>query len=143
VGARVDFDFSELAAVIEEMGANVADVPRALPVVAEALVSRVADVFDAEGAVGGRPRWQDLAESTKRRRGGSYMILQDSGLMANVHPTWDDTMAGAYSNAPYAVFHVSPLPRRVIPLRDFFAIDTEAFNAEATEIVLATLTQAP
>lgn len=78
--------------------------------------------------------------------GGTFKILQDRGILAgSITPDTGDSSgqiyAEAYTNVPYAVFHVSPEPRTIIPLRDFFAIDEEHFAAEATEIVLASLTR--
>lgn len=74
--------------------------------------------------------------------GGTFKILQDRGILAgSIVPDTGEIYAEAYTNVPYAVYHISPAPRRIIPLRDFFAIDADHFAAEATEMVLATLTQ--
>jgi phage gpG-like protein len=149
----VRVDFSELLGVADDLTRNTRDVPRLMNVIAEALVSEVQENFMREGATGGRPKWPDLADSTKRkrrkgpgrRRGapateGNFKILQDRGILAgSIYPDTGDVYAEAYTNVPYAVFHISPEPRRIIPLRDFFAIDEQAFTAEVTSIVLETL----
>lgn len=105
-------DMTELRDVVKRLEAKGKNVSRLMPVVAEMLVSGVSDVYDAEG-----PGWQDLAESTKQaRRGTSYKILQDTGVMAGSTtaghgPDWAEAFAGA----AYADFHSrgnANLPKR-------------------------------
>jgi phage virion morphogenesis protein len=62
--------------------------------------------FKAEG----RPKWQDLAETTKKQRAkkGKYpgQILQVEGkLAASVSTYYDDDSAVIGSNLPYAAVH--------------------------------------
>ena len=72
---------------------------------------------------------------------GKFKILQDTGvLVGSITPASSDRYVEAYTGVRYAKFHVSKAPRRVIPLRDFFAIDEREFYAEAAEILLAAIT---
>jgi phage gpG-like protein len=68
-GSLVDIDSSSLInalAKLTEAGAEVQ--AQTAPLLAEILVSAVHEVFVREGAVAGRPKWPDLAESTKAGR---------------------------------------------------------------------------
>jgi phage gpG-like protein len=108
----VSVDTRELMDIVhrfEERGRNVS---RLTPAIAEIFVSGVSDVYDAEG-----PGWKDLAGSTQRaRRGSSYKILQDSGVMAgSTTAIYGSDWAGAKAGASYADYHArgnANLPRR-------------------------------
>jgi phage gpG-like protein len=135
-------DFSALTGLLDDLERATGDVPRVMPIIAEAMVSEVLRVFEMEGAVGGEPKWEDLAESTKNRRRSStsFKILQDTTvLVGSITPDHGDDYVEAFTNVPYAVYHISKAPRRVIPLRDFFAIDQEEFLAEASDIIVSVL----
>jgi phage gpG-like protein len=143
-GSLVDYDSSELALALERLRDAGADVAaETMPVLAEILVSAVHEVFEREGAVAGRPRWPDLAASTRRKRAkrqpsGVFKILQDTGVLAgSIMPHADQAVAEAFTNVPYAGFHISDAPRRVIPKRDFTDIDFDAAADEAVEVILA------
>jgi phage gpG-like protein len=91
-------------------------IDKATPVIAKMLHAAVLDVFEAEG-----PGWQKLELTTlAKRRGGAGMILQDTGIMAG---TLGEFHGFDYSEvaaaASYSIYHVSKLPRRHLPLRDF------------------------
>lgn len=107
----ITVDTSELKAAVVQLEAKGKTVSRLMPAIAEMLVAGVNDVYEAEG-----PGWKDLAESTKQaRRGTSYKILQDTGLMAATQAGSGADWAEAYSGAPYADFHSrgnDRLPRR-------------------------------
>jgi len=134
----VEIDFSPLLQQVKDLDRRLGDMHRTMPIVAELLASSVAEVFDREGAVGGKPRWPPLKRQRRRNRGGGQKILQDTGVMAgSITPASNDAWVMAYTGVRYAKYHVSKLPRRVIPLRDFFDIDREAFYAEAADILLA------
>jgi len=76
-----------------------------------------------------------LAKSNRRWQ-GQPKLLQDTGnLVGSLTPNWDENAVEVYTNVPYAVFHVSPAPRRKIPLRDFFAIDAEAFEQDVVDMI--------
>lgn len=143
-GSLVDLDSSALIDALERLrdaGANVA--AETMPVLAEILVSAVHEVLEREGAVAGRPKWPELAESTKRKRAkrqasGVFKILQDTGNLAgSIMPYADAEVAEAFTNVPYAGYHISDAPRRVIPKRDFTDIDFEAAQADAVDVILA------
>lgn len=143
-GSLVEFDSTELQQALEALRDAGSDVAaETMPVLAEILVSAVHEVFEREGAVAGLPRWQDLAESTKRKRAkrqpsGVFKILQDRGILAgSIMPNADQSIAEAFTNVPYAGYHISAAPRRIIPLRDFTNIDFQAAQAEAVDVILA------
>ena len=134
-------EFVDALRQLREAGADVA--AETMPVLAEILVSSVHEVFEREGAVAGKPRWPDLAESTKRIRAkrqpsGVFKILQDTGVLAgSIMPHADQAVAEAFTNVPYAGYHTSLAPRRKIPLRDFTDIDFEAAQRDAVDVILA------
>jgi phage gpG-like protein len=187
-GSTVELDSSALLSALHrlsEAGSTV--MAETTPALAEILVTSVQEVFTREGAVAGRPKWQDLAESTKENRlrkirggrklrgGGTYMhegqwytesakerrarikrqgkarekrkareasiaftILQDTGNLAgSIMPYADQAVAEAFTNVPYAGFHVSDAPRKRLPKRDFTDIDFEAAQAEAVDLILS------
>lgn len=143
-GTLVDLDTSELTRALAQLEAAGADVAaETMTVLAEILVSAVHETFEREGAVGGRQKWPDLAESTKRKRAkrqssGVFTILQDTGILAgSIMPYSDQTVAEAFTNVPYAGYHTSAAPRQKIPLRDFTDIDFERVQNEAVEVILA------
>jgi phage gpG-like protein len=168
MSARAEIDFTALIGAVSDLQRNLSDATRTLPVIAESLVSHVQDVFEKEGAVGGHSRWPDITDATKaRRRGakrkrvkmhgplrrgekrqkrtvitGKFTILQDTGILAgSISRGVGPNFVEAYTGVRYAVYHVSKLPRRVIPLRDFFAIDEKSFYADAAETILAVVTK--
>lgn len=60
-----------------------------------------------------------------RRWQGSPKLLQDTGnLVGSIQRDWSDEAVEVFTNVPYAKFHISPESRHVIPLRDFFDINT-------------------
>ena len=143
-GSFADLESSELFQALEQLQAAGADVAaETMPVLAEILVSSVHEVFEREGAVAGRPKWPPLAPSTiekrrKRQPTGVFKILQDTGLLAgSIMPHADQAVAEAFTNVPYAGYHISAAPRRVIPLRDFTDIDFEAAQREAVDVILS------
>jgi phage gpG-like protein len=188
-GSAVDLDSSSLMNAIAKLTEAGAEVQaQTTPLLAEILVSAVHEVFVREGAVAGRSRWPDLAESTKENRlqklrggrklrggGGTYLeggqwytetakerrarikrqgrarekrrqreasivftILQDTGNLAgSIMPYADGEVAEAFTNVPYAGYHISDAPRKKIPKRDFTDIDFETAQAEAVDVILA------
>lgn len=144
----LDIRYDELDEALEKLlaaGAEVGDQVR--PVVAELLVSEVLEVFEREGAVGGHPAWPRFAWERRgdpkppgRRWQGSPKLLQDSGvLVGSVTPYSEHPVAEAFTNVPYAGYHVSQRARKVIPLRDFTQIDFEKALEETTQLILAQL----
>ena len=143
-GSFADLDSSELFRALDKLQAAGADVAaETMPVLAEILVSAVHEVFEREGAVAGKPRWPELAESTKRIRAkrqgsGEFKILQDRGiLVGSIMPHAEQSLAEAFTNVPYAGYHISDAPRRKIPKRDFTDIDFDKAQTEAIDVILA------
>lgn len=119
------------------------------PAIAESLHAQVYEVFETEG-FGEWPgfAWQRTGvygpaqkPSTKGKRGrrwrGTPKLLQDTGnLIGSMTPDWNDGLVEVYSNVPYVRYHASPEPRHVIPLRDPFDIDSEAFEGDVADMIL-------
>jgi len=106
--------------------------------IVEGLVTAIDDLIQNEG----NGEWPPLLPSTlkrhPRRRGGQ--LLQDTGLLAQIQESpggrgkdWVEVQ----SPAPYSIFHVSEAPRKIIPLRDFLAIDIDAVLENLGEELLA------
>lgn len=113
LGTAFTADFTELAGVVASFEKRGNNLGRLMPEIAQILVSAVDDVYDAEGS----PKWEPLAESTMaRRRGTSYKILQDTGVMAaSTMPAYFQDMAEAWANDGKAKYHAEGnenLPRR-------------------------------
>lgn len=133
----VRFDAKELGKIFDEMLERGERIPAAvLPNVAQILVSAVEDEFATEG----RGKWQQLADETlarRRREGRGAKILQDTGIFAgSITPFVGADFAEALTNVPYAVFHTSDAPRKIIPYRNPFDIDMEAAEQQMIDLVL-------
>ena len=91
---------------------------------------------------GAAPKKEKRKRSAKtaryyRRMQGNPKLLQDTGnLVGSVTPYHENDLVEVFTNVPYAKYHISPAPRRVIPLRDFFAIDMAAFEADVVSMIL-------
>lgn len=88
-----------------------------------------------------RPKKKRLSAKTRRQHrrfaGGGAKLLQDTGnLIGSITPEWKATYVETFTNVPYAKYHISPLPRRVIPLRDFFDIDMDRFESDVVNMIL-------
>ncbi len=125
------------------------------PAIADSLHHYVMDEFETEG----QGRWPGFAwqrtgiigpakkPSTKGKAGrrwrGTPKLLQNTGNLANsLTPAWDEQIVEVYTNVPYAKYHVSPEPRTKIPLRDFLAIDRDAFEGDVADMILAQIGRA-
>lgn len=125
------FDTKEIGKLLRKAGDDAADMTSTMQVVAEGLVADVNDRWDSAG----NGTWADLAESTKRkRRGGSYEILKDSGrAAAEVNALAGPDWAEASSPVEYMKYHVGDGPRTVIPKRDPFELGPDSLDrAQAT-----------
>lgn len=130
------FDTSELTGLFRQLEERGKNVSRLTPAIAEMLKSAVNDVIEAEG-----PGWKDLADSTKQaRRGTSYKILQDTGVLAasigtESGPDW----AEAYAGAAYADFHVTGT--RNMPARNPFELGQfmDDVLSDASDLILQEL----
>jgi len=105
---------SNLQKVLLDISAHGKSIDRALPVVAEMLHGAVNDVFEAEG-----PGWEPLSDATKAaRRGTSFKILQDTGLLAgSLEPSYGSTYAEVVDGTTYGHYHVTGTKR--MPKRDW------------------------
>lgn len=124
---------NEVPAVLHRIETRARNLRAVLPVLRDALIAAVSDVYDAEG-----PGWPPLAASTlRKRRGGGSKILQDTGLMAQTAGAIGADYVEAFSPASYAVFHASDGPRSKIPLRNPFDLGPfeKDFLADAEAIV--------
>lgn len=91
----------------------------------------------------GRRRERRVAKRTEKLA-RSYKILQDTGnLVGSITPDFDERSWEAYTNVPYAKYHISKAPRRKVPLRDFFDIDQERFMDEVTDVILTAIVTPP
>lgn len=76
-----------------------------------------------------------LAKSNRRWQ-GNPKLLQDTGvLIGSLTPYTSDDIIEVYTNVRYAKYHVSHAPRKKIPLRDFFDIDTDAFERDIIQMI--------
>lgn len=133
-GTVIDFSAERLARVTSEYlkgGGNLGDLT---PNVAEILVAAIDDVFSAEGAVGGRPKWAP----SQRALAQDGQTLQDTGNLAgSVQGEWDEESAFAGSDVPYGKYHLGEdSPGRKVPVRDWLGIDLDSVTDEVTEFVL-------
>lgn len=97
-------DVSGLEAPIRELEARGKGINHLLPIIAQDLIAAVEDVYEEEG-----PGWEDLKDSTKKaRRGSSYKILNDTGVMiGSTSPRFGSNWAEAFAGASYADFHAT------------------------------------
>jgi phage gpG-like protein len=102
--------------------------------IALALHAEVMELFETEGY----GEWPGFADSTldqRLKKTPNPKLLQDTGVLVNsIQIETDELSVTAYTNVPYSTYHISPLPRAVIPLRDFLAIDTEMFELLVAEM---------
>ena len=105
---------SDLNKVLVELAGKGNAIDKGLPVVAEMLLGAVHDVFEAEG-----PGWEPLADVTKAaRRGTSYKILQDTGLLVgSLEPSYGSTYAEVVDGTTYGHYHVTGTKH--MPQRDW------------------------
>ena len=120
-------DTSELDRELSAIERRVTDYSPITPVLAEILVSAVNDRWQS----GGNGQWPALAASTlykRRLHGKGAQILQDTGrAVASVQAAHGPDWAGAYTDVSYMVYHASDAPRSVIPLRDPFDVEEQAW----------------
>lgn len=77
---------------------------------------------------------------SNRRWVGTPKLLQDTGvLIGSLTPFIAQDMIEVYTNVPYAKYHVSPEPRHVIPLRDFFDVDRGKLEQDVASMIEAHL----
>lgn len=139
---KTSYDASALTKLMRDFGTRGGNVGNLTPVIAEDLVSCILERFELQSGFS-QGAWEALEDSTidARRVSKSPKMLEDSGvLLGSITPFDDAETAEAYTNVPYAKYHVSAEPRTKIPLRDFTDIDFAAVSDRAAELVLAELT---
>jgi len=119
---KVEFITDQFQGVLLAYNARKRAIP--LDVIAQSLITAIDDRLQSEGNGQWLPLQNTTLERHPNRLGGS--LLQDTGLLAQIqqspgspNPNWVEVM----SPAKYAIYHTSDRPRKVIPLRDFLAID--------------------
>lgn len=124
-------------------GGNLEGVSEA---VAEELVAAVEQNFQDERGFQQGPwpkRAGRIGELVERIRGGvaegqNRKLLQDTGVLAgSITPAHQGLEAEAFTDVPYAIFHVSDEPRTVIPLRDFLDVDLETIADNTADLILS------
>lgn len=136
---RVTYDSTSLKGVLEQYAQRGGNLAELMPVIAEDLVSSVISQFEAQAGHSQGP-WQELADSTiaARRASSSPQMLRDTDvLFGSITPYSGDDVAEAFTNVPYAKYHVSKEPRQHLPLRDFLDIDMEGVSSRAIDLILA------
>lgn len=140
-GLRTTIDFKELTAATQAYAKRGGNLQGVSEVIALDLVTEVEKRFETESGHEQGP-WQKHAASTKlrmrgRRRRSNFKLLQDRGiLVTSIQPFHDGIVAEAYTNVPYAKYHISKAPRSKIPLRDFFDIDWELIMENTADLLL-------
>ncbi len=131
------FELQNVVGIYQKRGENAP--AELMGAIGEALVSEVLEVFDTEGY----GEWEPYADSTLDRKmfgarpNANPKLLQETGnLVGSISHVSDASgEVTAYTNVPYAIFHTSRAPRSRLPLRDFFAIDEQFFEAEVAEML--------
>jgi len=136
---KVRFEMAALGTLLNELRERGGNIAELTPAIAEDLLESVMERFELQSGHEQGP-WPALSEATlaARRLAASPQMLRDSGvLFGSLVAFSSNEAAEAFTNVPYAKFHVSHLPRTKIPLRDFFDIDLEAVGERAAELVLS------
>lgn len=124
MSSGTDVDVSELERELKDLRQRVTDYSPITPVLAEILVGHVNDRWTAAP-------FPPLAPSTlykRRKHGKGAQILQDTGrAIASVQGANGPDWAGAYTDVSYMVYHASDAPRSVIPLRNPFDVEEQAW----------------
>jgi phage gpG-like protein len=130
---------AQLRKVVDEVLKHGGNLESVAEVVAEELVAAVEQNFqDERGFQQGA--WQEHADSTlaRRRDATTHKLLQDTTILAgSITPAHQGLEAQAFTDVPYAIFHVSDEPRSVIPLRDFLDVDLEGIADTTSDLILA------
>jgi phage gpG-like protein len=135
----ITFDDRKIKQVLEKALKKSNDLNIIYKKMGDQLMKSTDKTFKHEGRIGSigieQEPWKPLAESTKkwRKRIGkeNSPILQLTGNLKN-SPVYeyDKNMLkwGPSTVAPYAKYHISPLPRKKIPLRQFIGFFHEDFQ---------------
>lgn len=136
MSVSVGYDASSLIALVRELEQRGGSAGDAMRVVSELVVSAVQDVFERQG-----PGWPPLAPVTiARRRGGggaAKMLIDTGNLSGSITRAWNDREAEAYTDVPYAGYHVTGTSR--MPARDFTEVDIDELLEESAALLLGRL----
>lgn len=139
-GVDVSLDTKELEKYLETWRKRSEDLSPVMAIVAQFLVSEVDEQFETAG--GGK--WAPLAASTLKKRAAAGKMdgpLKFNGAFAgSIAGDYGPDFAEASTGVPYAVFHVSEAPRKIIPLRNPFDLP-DAILDEALDMIVADLTR--
>jgi phage gpG-like protein len=133
-----DFDTRALQKVVDEFAKKGGETERLMPTVASILVEAVDYQFDTEG----KGTWKKSARAILQ--GGK--TLQDHGFLADIQPDHGKDWGEAYSDLPYAGFHLPPeksghpVTTGKMPVRDYLAIDEQEALEEIGDLFTAFVT---
>jgi phage gpG-like protein len=136
---KVTFDASELTKALSDFATRGGNVGNLTPVIAEDLVSAILERFELQSGYE-QGKWPEDKPATlaARRVSKEPKILEDSGVLLGSFMAFDTAeTAEGYTNVPYAKYHVSPEPRKIIPLRDFTDIDFGSVTDRAMDLILS------
>lgn len=137
----VGVDSAPLEEALKQIQTNARNLRNVMDIIAGDMVGMVEENFETEGIASPAGKWKELDPATiaqRRKEGKGAKILQNTAVMAgSVMPEYGNDFAMAFTNIEYAVFHVSPEPREVIPLRDFLNIDMELLQQDAIDLLTA------
>ncbi len=127
----VTLDVVDLERVVDSVGWRVKDIPMSL--LGEGMITAIDELIQSEGD----GKWTPFAASTllrhPRRAGG--LLLQNTGLLANLQMETGPDWVEVESPAPYSYWHTVGTKRTKMPARDFLAVDMGAVLEELADLV--------
>jgi phage gpG-like protein len=130
---RVDFDTVEVRRELATLSVKASNV--SMWRVGVVLSTAIDDLIQNQGEGGEQGKWPDFSPETLRRnpkrRGG--MLLQDTGLLAQMQVDAKGHSVVVSSPAPYAHWHADGTRR--MPRRDFLAIDLNESLKEIVDLI--------
>lgn len=105
-------------------------------VISSILATEIDDVIQSEGKAGEKGEWDEFSPVTfdlhPRRIGG--MLLQDTGVLANIQESSGGFWGMAESPAEYAHWHVTGTGN--MPERDFLAVELNRVTDEVADTLM-------
>lgn len=136
---EIRVDFSDLNAVLAGYVRRSNNIDTS--VISQILATAIDDVIQSQGAAGTQGAWDEFSPTTldihPRRIGG--MLLQDTGILANIQTSEGGFWGMAASPAEYAHWHVTGTGN--MPERDFLAVELEQVSDEIADILTAEIVQ--
>jgi phage gpG-like protein len=127
----VTVDMSDLLRELERRGRTVRNLDELMPRLGAILQTHMDDYIQSEGAGSWPPFSPETLIRHPRRRGG--MLLQDTGLLAQLQMDAGRDSVEVFSPAPYTKYHKST--------RDITALDMDPVLAEMSETLQEELTR--